>query len=74
METLQSEWFTNQPDIARTQIIILVTDQTDVLVTIPHVIVGNQHYLRWFRRDDHRRRNRNDRGSEHHPPGLNHTA
>jgi hypothetical protein len=50
METLQPEWFTDQPDIARSQIEILVTNETDVFDTIPDVTVRNHywcHYHRW---------------------------
>ena len=41
METLQPERFTEQPDIARSQIVILVAHETDVFVTIPGVTVRN---------------------------------
>jgi hypothetical protein len=34
METLQPEWFSDQPDIARSQIEILVTNKTDEFDTI----------------------------------------
>ena len=45
METLQPEWFSDQPDIARSQIEILVTNDTDEFVTIPGISVGNHDWL-----------------------------
>ncbi|GEM_PF-1426981 len=70
METLQPEWFTDQPEIARSQIEILVTNDTDVFDTIPDVTVRN-HYWRLYQRcrshhyhrlrsHIHRSRSRND--------------
>ncbi len=43
MKTLQPDGVTEQPDIARSQIVILVANETDVFVTIPDVTVRN-HY------------------------------
>jgi hypothetical protein len=70
METLQPEWFTEQPDIARPQIEILVTNETDVFIAIPGVTVRNHHRLL-----HHRLRSHNYEWLERHPPiWLNHTA
>ena len=43
MKALQPDGVAEQPDIAGTQIVILVTHKTDVFVTIPYVTVRN-HY------------------------------
>ena len=66
MNVTQPDWVTDQPDIARTQIVILVTHETDVFVTIPIVIVrDNRHF--------HRRRGHNH--PDTHPPiRLDHTT
>jgi hypothetical protein len=32
-------WFTNNPDMARSQIVILTADDADVFVTVPDVII-----------------------------------
>ena len=71
METLQTEWITNQPDIAGSQIEILVTYHADIFDPIPDVAVGNHYH--WLHH--YRRRYRNDRCLEYHPPiWLNQTA
>src|ERR1700722_271368 len=54
MKTIEPEWVSEQPEIPRSQIIILATNETDVLVAIPDVIVRN-HYGPRF---DHPRRRR----------------
>jgi hypothetical protein len=48
METIQPEGFTEQPDIAGSQIVILVADEADVLVTIPDVAVGDHYGSRLY--------------------------
>ena len=74
METLQPVRFSDHPDIAGTQITILVANDADVFVAIPDVIIGD-HY--WFR-NHHRRRGWRDRNywkSERHLPiWLNYAA
>ena len=73
METLQPERFTDQPDIAGSQIEILVTDETDIFDPIPGVIVRN-HY-RFHGRHHHRCRSHHHDGLECHPAiRLHHTA
>jgi hypothetical protein len=78
METLQPEWFTEQPDIARSQIVILVTNETDVFVTIPGVTVRNHyrsHFYRWRSHIDHWLRSHNYEWLKRHPSiWLNDTA
>lgn len=51
LETMESHRIANDPDIAGSQIIILVAHHTDVFVAVPGVVVRD-----WFRRDDYRRR------------------
>src|ERR1700733_3818465 len=51
MKTLQPEWFSDQPDITKSQIEILVTNETDVFVAIPGVTVRNHYWPRWFSHD-----------------------
>ena len=71
MEALQAEWITNQPDISRSQIEILVTHHANIFDTIPDVTIGNHYY--WLHH--YRRRYRNYRWLEYHPPiWLNQTA
>ena len=73
METLQPEWFTDQPDIAGAQIEILATHETDIFDTIPGVIVRN-HY-RFHGRHHHRCRSHHHDGLERHPAiRFNHTT
>ena len=52
VETIDAEGIADQPDIAGSEIEILVTHEADVFVTIPDVIVRNGHH-RWC--DNHRR-------------------
>lgn len=47
VETLQPEWFALQPDIARAEIIILVTHEANIFIAIPNVVI---RYLRLHRR------------------------
>ena len=49
MKVTQPDRVTDQPDIARSQIVILVTHDTDVFVTIPIVIVRDHRHFhhRW---------------------------
>jgi hypothetical protein len=47
MKTLDPDWVTDHPDIAGAQIVILVTNETDVFITIPDVIVGNHHCIHY---------------------------
>ena len=84
METLPPEWFTDQPDVAGSQIDILVTNDPDVFVTIPDVSFRNHYWflyhrwrthIRWLRSDIYRLGSRNDDWSERYPAiWLNHTA
>jgi hypothetical protein len=53
METLQPEWFSDQPDIARSQIEILVTNETDEFDTIPDVSFRNHYWLLYHRLRSH---------------------
>ena len=56
METLLTEGFTEQPDMAGPQIVILVTNQADVFVAIPGITVRNHyrvHFHRWRSHIDH---------------------
>src|SRR5579862_5879591 len=39
MKALKPPWFTNNPDLARSQIVILTADNADVFVTVPDVII-----------------------------------
>jgi hypothetical protein len=73
METLQPEWFTDQPDITRSQIEILVPNDTDEFDTIPDVSFRNHDwrhfhrlwgYINRLRSYIHRLRSRNDYGLE----------
>jgi hypothetical protein len=69
METLQPEWFTDQPEI-------LVTNDTDVFDTIPDVTVRNyywRHYHRW-RSHIHWSRSNNYWLERYSPIWLNYTA
>jgi len=68
METIQPERFTKQPDIAGSQIVILVTHETDVFVTIPGVAVRDHyrsHFHRWWSYI-HRRRGHNHEWLKRH--------
>jgi hypothetical protein len=81
MKTIQPEWITDQPDITRSQVEILVTNETDVFVTIPDVTVRNHYWLHrrrshyhWCRSHDHWCGS-HDYGLERYPPiWLNYTA
>jgi hypothetical protein len=85
METLEPERFTVEPEVAGSQIIILVADETDIFVAIPDVIVGNQqrslfHRRRWgidhgWRSHIYRCRCHIHQWPERHPSiGINDTA
>ncbi len=39
MKALKPPWFTDNPDMARAQIVILTADKADVFVTVPGVII-----------------------------------
>ena len=56
LETMEPHRVANDPDVARSQVIILVTDHADVFVTIPGVVFRDR-----FRRDDDRRWRRRGR-------------
>jgi len=43
MKAVQPEWIADQPNVARSQIIILITNDTDVFITVPSVTVGHPH-------------------------------
>ena len=74
METIEPEWVTDQPDIANSQIEILVTNETDVFVTIPDVTVRNHYRPRCFSHN-YRCRCCNHHWCERHPPiWLNYTT
>jgi hypothetical protein len=67
MKALKPPRFTTQPDMARPQIEIDTTDQTDVFVTVPDVIVRNLNYHRlWFYH--HGRWSRHNYGCKGHLP------
>jgi len=56
MEARQAEGFTNDPDIARSQIVIATANDTHILVAIPNVIIRSRHlhrYRGWRRRFNH---------------------
>jgi len=80
VESLQTEWVCDQPDIAGSQIIILIPYEANVFDAVPGVIIRDFDYR--SRSDIDGRRgyvNRlwssNDDRSERHPPiGANHTA
>ena len=73
MKALKPEWFTDQPDIAGSQIEILVANETDVFVTIPDVTVGNHYRPRCFSHNYRRRCNHH--WCERHPAiWLNYTT
>jgi len=70
VKTLQPEWFTEHPDIARSQIVILVTNEADIFVTIPGVAVRNhygRHFHRWRSRIYHWLRSHNHEWLKRHP-------
>src|SRR5271170_3327627 len=46
VKTIHPEWVADQPDTARSQIVILGADKADVFVTIPDIIIRNI-YWRW---------------------------
>lgn len=81
METLQTVRATGQPDVARSQIEIRATNDTDEFGTVPGVTVRNLDY-RWcdlngwrWRSHDHRCRGRNyQRLKSHCSIWINHTA
>ncbi len=75
MKTIQPEWITDQPDITGSQIVVLVTNDTDVFVTIPGVTIGH-HYRHLGRRSHHHWcRGHDDKRLERHPYNrLNDTA
>jgi len=77
METLQAEWFTDQPHIARSQIEILVTNDPDEFHTIPDISFRH-HYRRfdhWCWRHYHWCRSRNYQWLKTYPPvWLNDTS
>jgi hypothetical protein len=68
MKAFEPDWITDQPDIARSQIVILVTHETDVFVTVPVVIIRNHRHF-------YHRRSHNHSGFDSHPPiRLNYTT
>lgn len=70
METIQPEGFAEQPDIAGSQIVILVAHETDVFVTIPGVTVRNHHrshFHRWRSDNHHWLRGHNHEWLKRHP-------
>jgi hypothetical protein len=60
METLQPKWFSGQPDVAGSQIEILVTNETDVFVAIPNVSFRNHYWHLYYWLRGHIRRLRGD--------------
>jgi hypothetical protein len=77
METIQPERFTEEPDIAGPQIIILVTHETDVFVTVPDIAVRNHYRGRFHRWRSHiyRSRSHNHQRAKRHPSiGFNDAA
>src|ERR1039458_9139156 len=56
MEAVQPERFAEQPDVAGSQIVILVANKTDVFVAVPGVAVRNHHrshFHHWRADNDH---------------------
>jgi hypothetical protein len=81
METIQPVRITDEPDIAGSEIEILVADETDVFIAVPSVAVRNpDHHFRGHddRRSLHHHRGRRRIGDDgrriHHPAGFNDTA
>jgi hypothetical protein len=60
MKTLEPDWIGNEPDMIRSQIVVLIANDADVFVSIPDVVVRNGCLHR------HRRR-RFDRHPNTHP-------
>src|ERR1039458_288252 len=58
METLQPERFSDQPDIARSQIKILITNETDEFDPIPDVTFRNHYWLLYHQLRSHIHRSR----------------
>lgn len=69
MKAVQSHWIANQPDIAGPEIVILVSNDTDIFITIPDVIVRYHYRIhRWWGWGyNHGRWSRNDHRCETHP-------
>jgi len=78
VETIQPEWVGDEPDIANSQIEILVANETDVFVTIPGVAVRNHyrsHFHRWRCHNYHWLRSYDYEWLKRHPSTrLNDTA
>jgi hypothetical protein len=64
MKTVNSEGIGMNPDITRAQIIILIADHADILITVPDIIVRHFHHCgcrgRYRRRLNHDRRRSRD--------------
>jgi hypothetical protein len=74
MEAFQPVRSGDQPDIAWSQIEILVPDQADVFDTIPSVSLGNHYWPNLHGRGNHHWRKRNCRQQQPHLPiWLHHT-
>ena len=57
MKTSQTGCIHNQPDMVRTQIIILIPNYADIFSAIPDIIIGNPYIYGDYRcRDSHNRR------------------
>jgi hypothetical protein len=73
METIEPEWVTDQPDVTKSQIEILVPNETNIFVTIPDVTIRNHYWSRCFSHNYWCRCNHH--WCERHPPiWLNYTT
>lgn len=71
----QAEWFADQPNVSRSQIVILVTHQPHVFVTIPDIVLRHHDGLhRWRRCHCHRWRRLHHHRLEGYPPTRFHHA
>jgi hypothetical protein len=75
MKTINPPWFSHNPDIAGSQIVILVAHESDIFVAIPYITVRNPYHDCWCRCHIHRWWSRihdwlrrNDYGFERHAP------
>ena len=84
MKAINPPRFRHHPDVAGSQIVILVAHEADIFIAIPHIIVGNSDHNCWRRGHVHRwwwsrindcRLRRHDDGFKRDTPiRLDHTA
>ncbi len=75
MKTIQAVGIGHDPDIARPQIIILATHETDVLITIPNISIRHHYHRLGLGRIDDGWSDRDDKRLKCHSSiGFNHTA